>query len=221
MLQAALQICCQPLPLVRRRALERERGSPMPRDHPLTLGRWMKRLRAALDLRQQARIEVVGCARSPSPPFNVTRAGRPERWQNGGQGAGSERRPSGAGPGAPPGPTLTVPCRRAELVARSCLRTPHDAGRAGSVTGIAAPAGSGKITLLAPWLSQGPGEAQRGLPRLPAFVRAPGWLPLDAADSDPIQSCATRSQRCKPSRRVRRRWSGCRHRQAACQPRHG
>jgi LuxR family maltose regulon positive regulatory protein len=51
-----------------------------------------------------------------------------------------------------------------------------DAGLAGPLTLIAAPAGFGKTTLLAAWLTE---QEQRGT--------AVAWLALDAADADPIR----------------------------------
>ena len=50
----------------------------MSMDHPLTLGRWMKRLRADLELTQEALAEAVGCAPQTIRTFESGRR-RPSR----------------------------------------------------------------------------------------------------------------------------------------------
>ena len=78
-----------------------------------------------------------------------------------------------------PAPLLATklyrPRPRADLVARTRLLARLEAGLRGRVTLIAAPAGFGKTTLLADWLSQA------------ATERQVAWLSLDAGDSDPGQ----------------------------------
>ena len=71
---------------------------------------------------------------------------------------------------------LYVPRPRAALVPRPRLLARLDAGLAGPLTLIAAPAGFGKTTLLAEWLSHT--EHSRC---------TVAWLALDAGDSDPLQ----------------------------------
>ena len=69
---------------------------------------------------------------------------------------------------------LYVPKPRRGAVARQRLRERLGAGAASRLTLISAPAGFGKTTLLADWLSSGP-----------SGPRQVAWLSLDAADSQP------------------------------------
>ena len=84
-----------------------------------------------------------------------------------------ERRSSGA-----PGPLLEtklyVPRRARDLVARTRLTDRLDRGSAGALLLVSAPAGFGKTTMLAQWLS---GRPER---------RPVAWLSLDRGDNDPI-----------------------------------
>lgn len=212
--------------------ISRGDGLPPTRmNEPMTLGRWMKRLRADLDMTQEALAQQVGCAVqtirtfeigrrrpsrelaerladvlhvpqeqradfvraarmptiSPSVPHGADqrerlgqrerRAGQPGSTTNG------RPAPTGAPGGWPAGeqiPILTtklyMPRPRARLVARSRLLGQLEAGRAGSLIVIAAPAGFGKTTVLVDWLSQ---------PEHDDCTVA--WLTLDASDSDPHQ----------------------------------
>lgn len=68
------------------------------------------------------------------------------------------------------------PRPRAQLVARPRLLARLEGALAGPLTVIAAPAGFGKTTLLADWLSQSS-----------AAARHVAWLTLEASDSDPMQ----------------------------------
>jgi LuxR family maltose regulon positive regulatory protein len=78
-------------------------------------------------------------------------------------------------PGPAPLPLLTTklytPQPHGSLVPRPRLLDRLDAGLAGQLTLISAPAGSGKTTLLAGWLQR--------------TARSVAWLSLDAGDSDP------------------------------------
>ncbi len=49
---------------------------------PMTLGRWMKRLRADLDLTQEALAEELGCAAQTIRTFEIAPAARRARWPN-------------------------------------------------------------------------------------------------------------------------------------------
>jgi hypothetical protein len=71
---------------------------------------------------------------------------------------------------------LYMPRPRARLVSRSRLLAQLEAGLSGVLTVIAAPAGFGKTTVLADWLSQ-----------KAATARHVAWLALDAGDSEPHQ----------------------------------
>ncbi len=104
------------------------------------------------------------------------------------------------GPAAPPLPLIGTKLRipparpRAERVARPRLIARLEAGLAGPLTLIAAPAGFGKTTLLSGWVSQGTGfvaTTARGS-ALPDDDQPSGtathvaWLALDERDSDPL-----------------------------------
>ena len=67
-----------------------------------------------------------------------------------------------------------VPAKRATFVPRRRLTERLDLGAAARLTLVSAPAGFGKTTLLADWLSAAA-----------AGGRAVAWLSLDPADSDP------------------------------------
>lgn len=72
----------------------------------------------------------------------------------------------------------TPPVSRGPLVARPRLTEKLQHGSAGTLTLIAAPAGSGKTTLVADWLCNPATKANA-----PAYV----WLSLDAEDNDPVR----------------------------------
>ena len=69
---------------------------------------------------------------------------------------------------------LYIPPPRARLVARPDLLARLDAGLAGPLTLIAAPAGAGKTTLLGAWHAAHPD-------------RPLAWVALDAGDNDPVR----------------------------------
>src|SRR3954452_20453481 len=71
---------------------------------------------------------------------------------------------------------LSVPRTRHGLVPRPRLVERLERGAATALTLVSAPAGFGKSTLLAAWLSAGTGEAS-GRP-------SAAWLSLDQADDD-------------------------------------
>jgi LuxR family maltose regulon positive regulatory protein len=203
---------------------------PMP--EPLPFGRWLKRLRADLDMTQEALAQAVGCApqtirtfeigtRRPSrelaerladillvPPeqradfirlARMPAGSSPERprtrdQERSAHGDGHSQhatsttsaepaRVTGATKNRtepPPDPILATkvylprPC--SGLVSRSRLLARLEAGLPRSLTVLAAPAGFGKTTLLADWISQhGSGD------------RRVAWLALDAGDSDPLR----------------------------------
>ena len=201
-------------------------------NEPMTLGRWMKRLRADRDMTQEALAEDVGCAvytirtlesgtrrpsrdladrlaeklqvpqeqraeflrvaRSPitrsSTPAAVADVRSAERDAPAGspttgatliQTAGVADVSASARP-PEQGPLLLtklyLPRPRAQLVSRPRLLARLEAGLAGPLTLIAAPAGFGKTTLLADWLG-----------RSAATSRHVAWLALDAGDADPLQ----------------------------------
>ena len=199
---------------------------------PPSFGRWLKRLRADLDLTQETLADTAGCApqtirsfesgaRRPSrelaerladvlhvpqsqraefvrlarmpvtsPPAHPVAQQQDQPQGNAaGTGAGggtsSARRDGGQGAGnsqaareqSPILATkLAVPRVRASFIARSRLLARLEAGRAGPLTLVAAPAGFGKTTLLAEWLGM---RENRHLHI--------AWLSLDAGDRDPIQ----------------------------------
>lgn len=66
---------------------------------------------------------------------------------------------------------LHIPPLRSSLVPRPRLIAKLDAGLAGRLTLISAPAGYGKTTLVAEWLQAG--------------ERLAAWLSLDEGDNDP------------------------------------
>src|SRR5262245_24980706 len=68
---------------------------------------------------------------------------------------------------------LAMPGERRALVARPRLLDRLDEGRSAALTLVAAPAGSGKSTVVAAW-------ARRG-------DRPVAWLSLDVADNDPAR----------------------------------
>lgn len=71
-----------------------------------------------------------------------------------------------------------VPRVRSDLVARPRLYARLDAGLEGVLTLVAAPAGSGKTTILADWLhAQEHAEQPSGV----------AWLSLDSGDNDPVR----------------------------------
>jgi LuxR family maltose regulon positive regulatory protein len=74
---------------------------------------------------------------------------------------------------------LQVPRPRPDLVPRARLRARLEAGLAGRLTLLSAPAGFGKTTLVSDWLRHG-GTAPGGPERRVA------WLALDPGDADPI-----------------------------------
>lgn len=90
---------------------------------------------------------------------------------------------------------LHVPLARPQLVARPRLLAQLDAGLAGKLTLLSAPAGFGKTTLLAEWLAsatedQGPrAEGNPALlrPQSAVLDTRVAWVSLDAADSDPLR----------------------------------
>jgi LuxR family transcriptional regulator, maltose regulon positive regulatory protein len=104
---------------------------------------------------------------------------------------------SGALPAGPPTPALSllttklyIPPARPNLVPRPRLTARLQAGLAGKLTLIAAPAGFGKTTLL----TQGLGVGSWGLesaspnPQLPTpNSRSVAWVTLDSEDNDPIR----------------------------------
>jgi LuxR family transcriptional regulator, maltose regulon positive regulatory protein len=198
----------------------------------MTLGRWMKRLRADLDLTQEALAQQVGCAVQTIRTFEIgkrrpsrelaerladvlqvpqeqrvdfiraarTLAGSPSEHPGVrerdrlrlGEGRAQQADATNnsqpvSGPGATKGQAtleqvpllatkLYIPRPRVGLVSRSRLLARLEAGVSGPVTVIAAPAGFGKTTVLADWLSQ-PAATSRHV----------AWLALDAGDSDPHQ----------------------------------
>ena len=74
---------------------------------------------------------------------------------------------------------LYVPALRRELVARPRLLARLDAARDARLVLVSAPAGFGKTTLVATWLSSTTGE------------EAVAWLSLDATDTDPTHTDPT------------------------------
>ena len=192
---------------------------------PLPFGRWLKRLRADLDLSQEALADVVGCApqtirslesgarrpsrdlaerlaemlqvspeqradfvrlaRSSTAANEQTRPQRDAMRQPASGAARSGTRAGGQGAtdgeqAAQPTPILATKLYmsqvRAELVPRPRLLTRLEAGLAGPLTLLAAPAGFGKTTLLGEWLSHQEHSN-----------RQVAWLALDAGDSDPLR----------------------------------
>jgi LuxR family maltose regulon positive regulatory protein len=220
-------------------------------NEPMTLGRWMKRLRADLDMTQEALAKQVGCAvqtirtfetgrrrpsrelverladvlqvpqeqrydfvraaRMPASSPSVHPGGREQDrlrlGEHRAEQAGStiNGRPE-HGPEASDGQAvleqspllatkLYIPRPRADLVSRSRLFAQIEAGLAGPLIVIAAPAGFGKTTLLADWLaSRTEGRGLRSelvatslSPQSSLLSPRVAWLALDAGDSDPHQ----------------------------------
>jgi ATP/maltotriose-dependent transcriptional regulator MalT len=70
--------------------------------------------------------------------------------------------------------------QRGQPVSADRLSERLDRGTASKLTLVSAPAGFGKTTLLAEWLTAGPGGPTR-----PAGERLVAWLSLDRPDNDP------------------------------------
>lgn len=128
------------------------------------------------DFVRQARAALSGSAAEQESPRRRDEGALPTPATSGGATAsaqGTSNSMTGPGHTTILATKLYVPRARAELVPRPRLLSRLDAGLAGPLTLIAAPAGFGKTTILADWFRQ---KNQSSL--------NVAWLALDAGDSD-------------------------------------
>jgi LuxR family maltose regulon positive regulatory protein len=140
-----------------------------------------ERLADVLQVPPEQRGDFIRAARVPAAN-QPARPGTPTKHAR--SATGTQTAPVTEAPkdrmGLVPDPVLAtklyLPRPRASLVSRSRLLARLEAGLPGLLTVLAAPAGFGKTTLLADWIS-----------RHAAGSRRVAWLALDAGDSDPLR----------------------------------
>lgn len=158
-----------------------------------TFGQWLRERRKTLDLTQEEVAQRAGCAvdtvrkleagsrraskevaHSLADAFALVGAER-AAFLRLARGAPGEEPPAQREPVPLLATKLYLPRLHTQFVARPRLRARLEAALSRPLTLIAAPAGFGKTTLLADWLSS-----------TPAASHHVTWLALDAGDADPI-----------------------------------